>query len=120
MKKDDYIHARISSDLKKAAQQHAKDTGRTLAGLIEWLLRKELRENGIADRQERNETMKTLEEWMEEMMEEVEGTVEISCVMDEVPHHPGTKRFEVYNEEGTFRKLYDITLDEEQNITNIE
>jgi hypothetical protein len=50
MKKDDYIHARISSDLKKAAQQHAQDTGRTLAGLIEWLLRKELNHAGSLKR----------------------------------------------------------------------
>lgn len=41
--KDDYIHARIDSDLKQAAKQHAADTGRTLAGLIEWLLRQELK-----------------------------------------------------------------------------
>lgn len=40
--KDTYIRLRTTSELKQAAQQHAQDTGRTLAGLIEWLLRKEL------------------------------------------------------------------------------
>ena len=42
MAKDSYIHIRINGELKQAAKQHAADTGRTLAGLIEWLLRKEL------------------------------------------------------------------------------
>jgi hypothetical protein len=64
--------------------------------------------------------MKTLSEWKEEMMEEVEGTVFISCVMQSVPFHQGTKRFQVYNEEGTYDKLFDITLDADENITNIE
>jgi ABC-type uncharacterized transport system permease subunit len=49
--------------------------------------------------------MKTLSDWKEEMMEEVEGTVIISCVMQNVPFHPGTKRFQVYNAEGTYDKL---------------
>jgi hypothetical protein len=43
MAKDSYIHIRIDSYLKQAAKQHAADTGRTLAGLIEWLLRQELK-----------------------------------------------------------------------------
>jgi antitoxin component of RelBE/YafQ-DinJ toxin-antitoxin module len=44
--KDDRIYIRINSDLKKQAQQHAADTGRTLAGLIEWLLRQEIEKAG--------------------------------------------------------------------------
>ncbi|NLO52120.1 MAG: hypothetical protein GX103_13295 [Bacteroidales bacterium] len=48
MAKDSYIHIRVSSDLKQAAKQHAADTGRTLAGLIEWLLRQELKKNVAA------------------------------------------------------------------------
>jgi antitoxin component of RelBE/YafQ-DinJ toxin-antitoxin module len=119
--KDNYIHIRINSDLKQQAQQHAAETGRTLAGLIEWLLKQELKNNGIAaNRQEGRKIMKTLTEWKEEMMEEVVGTVEISCIMEEVPHHPGTKRFQIYNQEGTYDKLFDITLDADENIINIE
>jgi hypothetical protein len=45
MAKDDRIYIRINSELKQAAQQHAQETGRTLAGLIEWLLRQELKKN---------------------------------------------------------------------------
>ena len=43
MAKDSYIHIRINGELKQAAKQHAADTGRTLAGLIDWLLRQELK-----------------------------------------------------------------------------
>ena len=50
MAKDSYIHIRINSELKQAAKQHATDTGRTLAGLIDWLLRQELKK---ADSQEK-------------------------------------------------------------------
>jgi len=64
--------------------------------------------------------MKTLTEWVQEMMEEVEGTVFVSCIMENVPFHPNTKRYQVYNEEGTFDQTFDITLDEEQNIINID
>ena len=35
--KDSYIHIRINGELKAAAQDYAKNTGRSLAGLIEWL-----------------------------------------------------------------------------------
>ena len=48
--KDSYIHIRINGELKQAAKQHAADTGRTLAGLIDWLLRQELKK---ADSQEK-------------------------------------------------------------------
>jgi len=119
MAKDSYIHIRINSDLKQAAKQHASDTGRTLAGLIEWLLKQELKKHS-ADRQGGRKDMKTLTEWKEEMMEEVPGTVIISCVMQNVPFRQGTKRFQVYNEEGTFNQTFDITLDEEQNIISID
>lgn len=64
--------------------------------------------------------MKTLTEWMEQMMEEVEGTVYVSCIMDNVPYHPDTKRFQVYNNEGTFDETFDITLDEDDYIIDIE
>lgn len=64
--------------------------------------------------------MKTLTEWKQEMMEDVEGTVFISCIMENVPYHPNTKRFQVYNEEGTFDQTFDITLDEQQNIISID
>ena len=43
MAKDTQITIRINSDLKQAAKQHAAETGRTLAGLIEWLVRQELK-----------------------------------------------------------------------------
>lgn len=69
---------------------------------------------------EKKESMKTLSDWKEEMMEEVPGTVHISCIMDSVPFHQNVKRFQVYNDEGSFNQTFDITLDEEQNITNIE
>jgi hypothetical protein len=61
--------------------------------------------------------MKTLQEWEQEMMEEVEGTVFVSCIMENVPYHPDTKRFQVYNEEGTFDQTFDITLDADENIS---
>ena len=64
--------------------------------------------------------MKTLTEWEQEMMEDVEGTVFISCIMENVPYHPNTKRFQVYNEEGTFNQTFDIALDEGQNIISID
>jgi antitoxin component of RelBE/YafQ-DinJ toxin-antitoxin module len=41
-KKDSQLFIRINSDLKQQAQEYAENTGRTLAGLIEWLLKKEL------------------------------------------------------------------------------
>jgi hypothetical protein len=41
--KNDRIYIRIDADLKAQAQTYASDTGRTLAGLIEWLLREELK-----------------------------------------------------------------------------
>jgi len=41
--KDSYIHIRINGELKQAAQDYAQETGRSLAGLIEWLLRQELK-----------------------------------------------------------------------------
>jgi hypothetical protein len=44
MKNDD-LHIRISADLKAQAQKYASDTGRTLASLIEWLLKNELNKN---------------------------------------------------------------------------
>lgn len=50
MAKDSYIHIRINGELKQAAKQHATDTGRTLAGLIEWLLRQELKKAGSQER----------------------------------------------------------------------
>lgn len=62
----------------------------------------------------------TLTEWMEMMEQEVEGTVFISCIMDSVPYHPNTKRYNVYNEEETFDETYDITLDEEDFIIDIK
>jgi len=62
----------------------------------------------------------TLLEWQQEMMEEVEGNVFIGCIMNEVPHHPGTKRYQVYNDEGTFDEIYDITIDDNGYIINIE
>ena len=46
--KDTQLTIRINSELKQAAQTHAKDTGRTLAGLIEWLLRQELKKKSDA------------------------------------------------------------------------
>jgi hypothetical protein len=64
--------------------------------------------------------MKTLTEWKEEIMESVEGTVFISCIMNNVPWHDNTKRFQVYNEEGTFDKLYDVELDENENVLSVD
>ncbi len=60
-----------------------------------------------------------LTEWKEKMQEEVEGEVFVSCIMEEVPHHPGTRRFQVYNAEGTFDRLFDITLNENEEIISI-
>jgi hypothetical protein len=62
----------------------------------------------------------TLNEWKEKMMEEIEGTVIISCIMNSVPHHVNTSRYQVYNEEGTFNKLFDITTNDNDQIINIE
>ena len=66
------------------------------------------------------EVKMTLNEWQEKMMEETEGTVTISCVMQDVPHHENTSRYQIYNEEGTFDKLFDITVNDDGEITNIE
>lgn len=44
--KDTQLTIRINSELKEQAQQYAEDTGRTLSGLIEWLLKEELKKNG--------------------------------------------------------------------------
>jgi hypothetical protein len=65
--KDDYIHIRVSSELKQAAKQHAAETGRTLAGLIEWLLRQELKQADSLKRggQIGGNTMKDLKKWLE-------------------------------------------------------
>ncbi len=41
--KTDYLHIRIDPDLKSQAQAYAADTGRTLAGLIEFLLKQEIK-----------------------------------------------------------------------------
>lgn len=41
--KDAKISLRTDSDLKRQAEDYAKETGRTLAGLIDWLLRQELK-----------------------------------------------------------------------------
>lgn len=74
----------------------------------------------IKIQQKGREDMKTLSEWKEKMMEEVEGTVFVFCIMYDVPHHPGTRRYQVYNEEGTFNQTFDITLDANNNITHID
>jgi len=68
----------------------------------------------------KEEAKMTLLDWQEKMMEETEGTVTISCVMQDVPHHENTSRYQVYNEEGTFDKLFDITVNDDGEITNIE
>jgi antitoxin component of RelBE/YafQ-DinJ toxin-antitoxin module len=56
--KDTQLTIRINSDLKQQAQEHAENTGRTLAGLIEWLLKQELKKD--AERQEGRKTMNAL------------------------------------------------------------
>jgi antitoxin component of RelBE/YafQ-DinJ toxin-antitoxin module len=43
--KDAQLTIRINSELKQKAQEHAESTGRTLAGLIEWLLKREIETN---------------------------------------------------------------------------
>ncbi|MDD5064978.1 MAG: DUF6364 family protein [Phycisphaerae bacterium] len=40
--KDTQVTLRINSELKNKAKQYAEDTGRTLASLIEYLLKKEI------------------------------------------------------------------------------
>lgn len=75
--------------------------------------------NGLKEKYE-EELRMSINEWIEKMMEEVEGEVFVSCVMEEIPYHNSTKRYHVYNTEGTFDKLFDITIDEEDNITGIE
>jgi len=40
--KDDYLHIRINSDLKAAAQALASSQSRTLGNLIEYLLKREI------------------------------------------------------------------------------
>ena len=40
--KNDFIHVRISSELKKQAKEYAREKGRSLANLIEYLLKQEL------------------------------------------------------------------------------
>jgi hypothetical protein len=62
----------------------------------------------------------TLTDWKVKMLEEAEGTVTISRVMDSVPHHENTSRYQVYNEEGSFDKLYDITTGDGGEIISID
>ena len=62
----------------------------------------------------------TISEWQEKMMEEVEGTVIVSCVMQNIPWHDNTSRYQVYNEEGTYDQLFDITSDENGEILKID
>ncbi len=50
--KDAKISLRTDSNLKRQAEDHAKETGRTLAGLIEWLLKQELKKHSADNRQE--------------------------------------------------------------------
>ena len=63
MAKDSYIHIRINSELKQAAKQHATDTGRTLAGLIDWLLRQELKKAGSLKRGGRGREALKMRTW---------------------------------------------------------
>ena len=44
--KNDFIHVRVSSELKKQAQEYAREKGRSLANLIEYLLKQELSRGG--------------------------------------------------------------------------
>lgn len=74
----------------------------------------------IKENKKEEEFKMTLTEWKEQILEEVEGEVFISCVMEEVPWHKNTKRFQVYNNENTYDKLFDITLDDDENIITIE
>lgn len=62
----------------------------------------------------------TIREWMENMIEEVEGQVRISCVMEQVPWHDNTSRYQVYNEEGTYNELFDITIDNNGKIISVK
>ena len=62
----------------------------------------------------------TIQDWKEDMMLEVLGTVFVSCVMDSVPFHPNTKRYHVYNEEGSYNEIYDITIDDDGYIIEID
>lgn len=48
--KDAKISLRTDSDLKRQAEDYAKETGRSLAGLIEYLLRQELKKAGSLKR----------------------------------------------------------------------
>lgn len=85
MTKDDRIYIRINGKLKAAAQDYAKDTGRSLAGLIEWLLRQELKKNGIAERQEGREIMKALKEKLEEIMENEQNIQDYVISIEDYP-----------------------------------
>jgi hypothetical protein len=62
----------------------------------------------------------TIQDWKEEMFCEVLGTVFIGCVMDSVPFHPNTKRYHVYNAEGSYNEIYDITIDDDGYIVEID
>lgn len=44
--KNDFIHVRVSSELKKQAQEYAREKGRSLSNLIEYLLKQELSRGG--------------------------------------------------------------------------
>ena len=61
----------------------------------------------------------TIQDWKEEKFCEVLGKVFIGCVM-EWPFHPNTKRYHVYNIEGSYNEIYDITTDDDGYIINIE
>lgn len=43
--KSDYIHIRLTPELKTAIAEAAKKDGRTMSNYIEWLVKKELKLN---------------------------------------------------------------------------
>jgi hypothetical protein len=61
-----------------------------------------------------------INEWKEKVIEDIEGEVIIACVIQDIPFHNNTSRFQVYNKEGTYSKLFDITIDEYGDIIEIE
>ena len=61
-----------------------------------------------------------IQEWKESMMETNEGTVEIACVMQNVPHNANTSRYNVYDKECTYSKIYDVTTDADGNVISVD
>lgn len=58
-----------------------------------------------------------LSTWSDMMKDSVEGNVRITRVMQSVPLHEDTVRYQVYNEERTYDEVFDLKMNGDQIIS---